>query len=78
MVVDQQVRQLQQMIGECDTKATGVAAGYDECAAALRDDFAKTLAAERSVLWSFFRFAVVAEHFILTVLRWTRWSVCRL
>ncbi len=47
IAITQQVRQLQQMIDECDTKATGVAAGYDECAAALRDDFAKTLADER-------------------------------
>ena len=46
----EKVRQLQQMIGECDTKAANVAAGYDECAAALRDDFAKTLAAEREAV----------------------------
>lgn len=46
----EKVRQLQQMIGECDTKAANVGAGYDECAAALRDDFAKTLAAEREAV----------------------------
>lgn len=44
------IQQLEQMVVECDDKANALSSGYEACVAALREDFAATLAAQQTAV----------------------------
>ena len=48
IVAGTKIRQLTQMLEECDANAVSLSKGYESCIAALRTDFDKTLEGKRS------------------------------